>query len=135
VSHDRDFLDRTVTEVLAFEGEAKVQGYMGGYSDYLAAKKKALAPAKKAPEQKAPAANEGRKKSAPAMSGKLRFELEKLPGKIAALEQELVQLKEALADPDAYTKDPEKFDRASRRFATAQHELEAAETRWLELEQ
>ena len=38
VSHDRDFLDRTVTEVLAFEGQAQIDSYIGGYTDYLEAK-------------------------------------------------------------------------------------------------
>ena len=43
VSHDRDFLDRTVTGILAFEGEAKIVAHAGGYSDYLARKKAAEA--------------------------------------------------------------------------------------------
>ncbi|NDB70021.1 MAG: ABC transporter ATP-binding protein, partial [Methylocystaceae bacterium] len=38
VSHDRDFLDQTVTKILAFEGDGNVDGYIGGYSDYLEAK-------------------------------------------------------------------------------------------------
>merc|ERR1712023_538683 len=38
VSHDRDFLDRTVTAVLAFEGDAKIVAHAGGYSDYLTRK-------------------------------------------------------------------------------------------------
>jgi len=37
VSHDREFLDRTVSEILAFEGEGKVAHHIGGYSDYIEA--------------------------------------------------------------------------------------------------
>src|SRR4029077_10589936 len=40
VSHDRDFLDQTVSKILAFEGDGKIEGYIGGYSDYLEAKHK-----------------------------------------------------------------------------------------------
>ena len=36
VSHDRDFLDRTVTSVIAFEGEGRWIEYAGGYSDMVA---------------------------------------------------------------------------------------------------
>ena len=39
VSHDRDFLDQTVTKILAFEGDGKVEQCVGGYSDYLNQKK------------------------------------------------------------------------------------------------
>ena len=134
VSHDRDFLDRTVTEVLAFEGDTVIEGYMGGYSDYHAAKKKIREPAKKIPIAKQPAAPipEAPKLK---MSGKHKHELEKLPIKIAGLEQEIEQLRELLLDVDLYTQNPEKFDTATRRFAIALQELETAETRWLELEE
>ena len=136
VSHDRDFLDRTVTEVLAFEGDTNVQGYMGGYSDYHAARKKALAPAPKKSSAKdkvviAAVIEQPKIK----LSGKQKHELEKLPAKIAALEKEIETLKDMLLDVDLYTKDPDKFDASTQRFANAQHELETAESRWLELEE
>ena len=131
VSHDRDFLDRTVTEVLAFEGNTVVEGYMGGYSDYVAAKKKILPPSpKKSSEKKAVAEIAPEKIK---MSGKQKHELEKLPAKIAILEAEISALKETLLDVDLYTSDPKKFDDATKRFGSAQSELEAAESRWLEL--
>ncbi len=136
VSHDRDFLDRTITEVIAFEGNAVVEGYMGGYSDYHQAKLKQAIEVKKTNKQvpTVPRAAPLPLKPTIRMSGKERHELEKLPGKIAALESELGQLRTLLADADLYMKDPENFDRASRRFGKAQHELETAESRWLELE-
>lgn len=136
VSHDRDFLDRTVTEVLAFEGNAAIECHIGGYSDYQAAKKKLQSPQvrEKKPETAA-RAEEPRNKPKPAMTGKMRHELEKLPARISALEEELAKLKTILDDPDLYIKDPSAFDTASNRFAIAQHELEEAELRWLELEE
>lgn len=136
VSHDRDFLDRTVTEVLAFEGDAAVEGYMGGYSDYVAAKKKQDAPAKVAAiatKKIAPVAEE--KKNKTKLSFKFRHELEKLPARIEALETELAQLREMLSEATLYTGNPDAFDKASRRFAQAERDLSNAEMRWLELEQ
>ncbi len=134
VSHDRDFLDRTVTEVLAFEGNALVEGHMGGYSDYHAAKK-LLLDANKPPKEKSKAVIIQTVAPVVKMNGKQRHELEKLPGKISALEKETQQLREMLMDVDLYTKNPEAFDQATRRFGQAQQDLEAAESRWLELEE
>jgi ABC transport system ATP-binding/permease protein len=137
VSHDRDFLDRTVTEVLAFEGDGVVESHLGGYSDYYAAKQQVIASqkkiimAKKATVEK-PVATV---KRAPTLSGKQRFELEKLPEKIAALEVEITVLRTSLLDPDLYIRDPAAFDCTTARFMTAQSELDAAELRWLELEE
>ncbi|MBY0407472.1 MAG: ATP-binding cassette domain-containing protein, partial [Rickettsiales bacterium] len=141
VSHDRDFLDRTVTEVLAFEGDANIQAHIGGYSDYLAAKKAAEMPAKQAKAERSDALKPAASgdgdvvKIKPKMTFKLVHELEKLPEKIATLEAEIIAMQEALADADLYTRDPKKFDACSQKLATAQHDLEKAELRWLELEE
>jgi ATP-binding cassette subfamily F protein uup len=160
VSHDRDFLDRTVTKVLAFEGHAQVEGYVGGYSDYLETKAKkegrevkakqdpltpALSPSGRGSKEKpSPHRGEGGASAPPEgtpqpssvrMTFKLKHELETLPKKITALEAELEQLRATLADATLYTRDAEAFDKASRRFGTAQKELDALETRWLELEE
>lgn len=134
VSHDRDFLDRTVTEVLAFEGNAVVENYIGGYSDYQRAKKQARVPVEKMAEKKA-TVSPPPEPSKVKLSGKERHELEKLPAKIAALEQELKELMTMLQDATLYTNNPDAFDKATRRFGSAQKELELHETRWLELEE
>ncbi len=133
VSHDRDFLDRTVTEVLAFEGDSLVETHMGGYTDYHNAKKPALKQAAK-PAFKM-AAEPPRAKSPAKMSFKFVHELEKLPAKITALEKEIEELKLLLSDADLYTKSPDRFDSASKRIGRAQVELESSEQRWLELEE
>jgi ATP-binding cassette subfamily F protein uup len=139
VSHDRDFLDRTVTEVLAFEGNAHVEGFLGGYSDYHQAKLQWAAEEKRknAPAAKEMVLVEGSASVKPAakMSFKYKHELEKLPVRIAALEKEIESLKELLAGNDLYMRDPDAFDIASRRYPTAQQELADAESRWLELEE
>ncbi len=132
VSHDRDFLDRTVTEILAFEGNGKVESFIGGYSDYLAMKE--AEQAKSVPKKKV-AAVAVAEKPKPKISNKVKYELEKLPAKIAVLEDEVSELGALLSDPDLYSSDPEKFDAASHRYAKAKEELSKAETRWLELEE
>ena len=136
VSHDRDFLDRTVTEVLAFEGQGVVESHLGGYTDYQAAKKKLSIPQeKKTAAVKKEAPIKTFTVSRPALSGKQRFELEKLPEKIAALEAELTALRTVLLDGELYTRDPSLFDYTTTRFMNAEAELDAAESRWLELEE
>lgn len=134
VSHDRDFLDRTVTEILAFEGDSLVEEHIGGYSDYIATKKARAAVIKKnaAPVHKTSTLE---KKPLGKMTFKLKHELETLPHTIASLEEDMAKLKDMLADPDLYTRSPESFDAATRRYGEAQSQLEAAELRWLELEE
>lgn len=143
VSHDRDFLDRTVSEVMAFEGDTLITRVIGGYSDYLAQKNAATQVNNRKKKSRAEAAPSSvtttieptaqKKNPAAKISYKLHFEYEKLPEKIAALAQEIAALNAALLDADLYTKDPEKFDRTTRRITSAAQQLSDAETRWLEL--
>ncbi len=141
VSHDRDFLDRTVTEVMAFEGNAEIETHIGGYSDYLAAKtaKRAgkslshgdaaaiVAPMAKPIAPKIEVAK-------PALSFGQQHELKKLPEKIALLESEVAALVAQMEDPTLYTQDAERFDKTARSLARKQAELEAALARWELLE-
>lgn len=136
VSHDRDFLDQTVTKILAFEGEGQVEGYIGGYSDYLAARKPkpGTAPVsqkqeKAKPVEVAPAAPVKK------LSYKLQYELDQLPNRMQSLEAEINALEDVLSDNDLYARDPVTFQNSSRRLGQAREELELAETRWLELEE
>ncbi|MCI5049926.1 MAG: ATP-binding cassette domain-containing protein, partial [Rickettsiales bacterium] len=136
VSHDRDFLDQTVTKILAFEGNGVVEGYIGGYSDYLAAKagNEDLGDNAETKSKSAKPKESGTPKARQTLSYKLQYELENLPTQIAKLEEEIVQHQTALADPDLYMKEPERFDKTSRELAQAERMLASAEERWLELE-
>jgi ATP-binding cassette subfamily F protein uup len=138
VSHDRDFLDQTVTKTLAFEGDGVVDGYIGGYTDYIEAKNEKLNTntkeatsnnSNKKKEEKGKGKTSGGNK----LSYKLQFELDNLPTKISNLENEITKLQETLSNADLYTKDPEKFDVSTKRIGKAQDELELLEHRWLEL--
>ena len=146
VSHDRDFLDQSVTKVLAFEGNAEVEGYVGGYSDYeeqsgrKAKRKAAHAEKEQARLERARAesgdGNAPKKTAKPErMTFKLKHELENLPGRIKTLEKEISELEDTLSDADLYNRDPQTFDTASKRLVAAKDEIDAAETRWLELEE
>lgn len=136
VSHDRDFLDQTVSKILAFEGDGQVEGYIGGYSDYLAARKPKPGAEPAPQKQEKPKAVEA---TAPApakkLSYKLQYEFDRLPGQIAALEAEINALEDLLSDVDLYARDPVTFQNSSRRLGQAREELEAAEMRWLELDE
>jgi ATP-binding cassette subfamily F protein uup len=141
VSHDRDFLDRVVTSTLAAEGDGRWTEYAGGYSDMMAQRQSDLpgrpaasgAGAAAAPRLPA-VAKEAGAVSARKMSFKDRHALEKLPGQIAGLQAEAARLRQVLANPDLYAKDPKRFDATSAALAKAEAELAEAEERWLELE-
>jgi ATP-binding cassette subfamily F protein uup len=137
VSHDRDFLDQTVTKILAFEGDGKVDGYIGGYSDYLEASgrsKKEPDPVQAKPKP-APKPETEKKKPEKRLSYKLQYELDHLPEKIAGLEKEIESIVDQLSDSNLYTSNPGAFHGLSKRLVAARDELNASELRWLELEE
>jgi ATP-binding cassette subfamily F protein uup len=136
VSHDRDFLDRVCTSVIMSEGEGRWQEYAGGYTDMLAQRGAGVAAREvtRAPRA-APAAP---KPSAAAPAKKLSFKeqhaLNTLPATMEKLGAEITVLRNWLADPDLYSRDPKGF--AARTAALAEREaaLAAAEEEWLRLE-
>jgi ATP-binding cassette subfamily F protein uup len=137
VSHDRDFLDRVATSVLAAEGNGRWTEYPGGYSDMLAQRGSDL-PASAAPTGPAPGRPRALAAVAPATGKKLSFKdkhaLALLPTRIAELQTEIRRAQSRLADPDFYVRDPAGFRRASEKLAGAEKELAESEEKWLELE-
>ncbi len=134
VSHDRDFLDQTVSKILAFEGDGKVDVVIGGYQDYVNWKKSKEKPDKVLSAPVKVKKQEVTAKPAVPMSYIQTYELAQLPAKIDALEKEIAQIEPRLADPDLYTQDPALFDKLTRALAHAKATLHTAEERWLELE-
>ena len=140
ISHDRDFLDRVVTSVIAPEGNGKWIEYAGGYSDMLAQRgddlKRETVKAQPAAEKK----EAKETKSAPSAASKRRLSfnekhaLETLPKKIEDLHTDIAKLQNVLDDPKLYTRDRKAFDETSAAIAKAHEDLAAAEDRWLELE-
>jgi ATP-binding cassette subfamily F protein uup len=138
VSHDRDFLDRTVSAVVVAEGGGRWNVYAGGYSDMVAQRgqgvtAKAATKAEARPREKPTAAE-----SSPAkrrLSFNEKHALETLPARIAALEANVARFSKTIADPNLYARDRAAFDKTSAMLGEAQAELARAEDEWLRLEE
>ncbi|MGH6748352.1 MAG: ABC-F family ATP-binding cassette domain-containing protein [Methyloceanibacter sp.] len=139
VSHDRDFLDRTVTSVIASEGDGRWIEYAGGYSDMVAQRghgpgelkrEKPVAKSQARPAARAPRASEPRRRLSPTE----RHVLKTSSSRIGALNEEIRRLERLLADPDLYARDRAAFTAAGADLAKTQAELAAAEEDWLRLE-
>ena len=135
VSHDRDFLDRTVTITLGLDGSGKVDVIAGGYEDWerkrrepIVSKSKSTGPAKKTPTAPTPPPPKSDK-----LSYKDQRDYELLPARIEELEAAIIKGEQIISDPDLYTKDPQKFATISKGLENARAEKDAAEERWLEL--
>ena len=136
VSHDRAFIDHVVTSTLVCEADARVQGYVGGYTDWLR-QRRHREPA--APARSRAAAPEHRPvRAAPPSSGKPSYreqrELEQLPGRIAEMEVEQQQLNAAVADPGFYRETAETIHRTLARLETLEQAVLDAYAQWDELD-
>jgi ATP-binding cassette subfamily F protein uup len=138
ISHDRDFLDRTVNAVIAPEGEGRWIEYAGGYTDMIAQRGADLAGrAEKGRAQKTarePQAETAPKPAKKRLSFNQQHALKTLPDRISELEALIARLQERLGDPGLYSRDRKAFADATSALAKAQSELAAAEAQWLELE-
>jgi ATP-binding cassette subfamily F protein uup len=136
VSHDRDFLDRLVTAVIAMEGGGRTLEVAGGYSDYqryrLSRGTEGAKTSAEKPRAKAEAA--AKPKRSAKLSYKDQRELDSLPARIETLSAEAATLEARLADPSLYRKDPAGFAELTRALAAKRDDVAAAEERWLELE-
>ena len=130
VSHDRDFLDRTVTVTLGLDGSGQVDVIVGGYADWVAKRQPRNGPR---PEKKAPAAPPLPKTASTKLSYKDQRDLDMLPQAIEKLEPDIARDEEALADPSLYTRDPKRFAALTKAIEQARADKDAAEERWLEL--
>ena len=147
VSHDREFLDNVVTSTYVLAGDGEVRVSAGGYAEAARLLKKvedAQREAVKAAQSAqaasaAPSAASAAPSAAaePSAARKLSYketrELESLPGRIEALETEIAEIESTLADPSIYAKDNARAVAMTARLPQAREELDAAETRWLEL--
>ena len=155
VSHDRDFLDNVVTNILAFEGDGEIISHLGGYSDYIEYKNEHL---KKAEMAKISIRNEAAAKaralaaqdsaaldfakefSAPIVKprshntshSKIKFELERIPQKIEVLENKILELNDELINTE--DRNPASLAHISIEIANAQQKIDELEKRWEELE-
>ena len=136
VSHDRDFLDQTVTRILAFQGDGKVIDCIGGYSDYLKLKKNSFKNKNliKHDLNKVKKDNLSKTSNNNKLTYKLEHELSIIPSEIEKLETIISQMNNILSDADLYTKNIDKFLESSKTLEMSKKKLDELETRWLELD-
>jgi ATP-binding cassette subfamily F protein uup len=133
VSHDRDFLDRTVTITLGLDGSGTVDVVAGGYEDWERRRKAA------APTKRGSIARNATTALPPVPGAKVKLtykdqrDYDLLPKRIEALDAAIARDQVLLEDPDLYTRDPALFDRLMEAIGQAQEDKNAAEERWLEL--
>ena len=133
VSHDRDFLDRTVTVTLGLDGSGKVDIVAGGYADWEKRRKEEARPTTSAraerPRETPP--------PPPLRKGKLTFKDQRdydlLPQRIEELDAAIMRDEAALHDPALYSADPTKFAALTKAIDKARAEKDAGEERWLAL--
>jgi ATP-binding cassette subfamily F protein uup len=129
VSHDRDFLDRTVTVTLGLDGSGKVDIVAGGYADWEAKRVKPNAAKAKAASAAPPPPPTARKK----LSYKDQRDYDLLPGRIAAIEAEMAAIESDLSDGSLFTRDNTRFNALTKKLDTLRDEKTVAEDRWLTL--
>jgi ATP-binding cassette subfamily F protein uup len=136
VSHDRDFLDRVAVTTIAMEGDGKATVYAGGWSDYIAQRNQddfgeSVVKSKRS-------ASKGKEKEEAPKSG-LSFtekhRLETIPAEMEQLEAEIGKLQELMSDPELFTANPVKFQKATDALIERQSKLDVAEEEWMLLEE
>ena len=136
VSHDRDFLDRVAATTIAMEGDGRATVYAGGWSDYISQRGVKDTPATvEKPKTDAPKQAKSKATAKTGLSFTEKHRLDALPDEIARLEAEIGKLTELLGDPELFTVNPVKFQKATDALVERQNKLDAAETEWLELEE
>jgi ATP-binding cassette subfamily F protein uup len=127
VSHDREFIDNTVTSTLVFEGPGIVNEYVGGYRDWLRQAQ---------PPERTPAKTATAGKSTPASGARNpnQRELGALPGKIEKLEARIEALHLRFADTDYYRQEASLIRDEQQQLQTLESELADLYQRWEELE-
>ncbi|WP_118855026.1 ABC transporter ATP-binding protein [Haemophilus haemolyticus] len=146
VSHDRQFIDNTATECYLFEGEGRLNKYVGGFFDakqqqanFWASKAaEEQAKAKKSEPLKEESAVKNDRTSKPKsvkLSYKEQRELEQLPQLLEELETKITVLQTEIADPAFFQQAHDITDAKLKALADTESELETAFLRWEELEE
>ncbi|APO86476.1 ABC-F family ATP-binding cassette domain-containing protein [Marivivens sp. JLT3646] len=131
VSHDRDFLDRVATTTIAMEGNGNATVYAGGWTDYLNQRGTVVEETTKpveTPKTTEKPKSDTRKNG---LSFTEKHRLEELPAVIDKITAEIAKLEELMADPELFTKQPVKFQKATEALVQRQDALAAAEEEWM----
>jgi ATP-binding cassette subfamily F protein uup len=136
VSHDRDFLDRTVTRTIAYEDDSKWQIYPGGYTDMVNQRGFGVVSTDKKLKYKphkvknSPVITKSKNK----LTYKDKFRLEQLPQEIQKFQNRISEIELKLTNADFFHKDPDGFNEAIRKLDQYKIKLEKSEEEWLKLE-
>jgi ATP-binding cassette subfamily F protein uup len=133
VSHDRDFLDRTVTITLGLDGSGTVDIVAGGYEDWVAKRKERTVNVRKAEKPAAAPPASSPRSASTKLSYKDQRDYELLPKRIEELDAAIARGEQILSDPNLYASDPQRFANITKGLENARAEKDAAEERWLEL--
>ncbi len=134
VSHDRDFIDRVATSTIAMEGDGQAVVYAGGWSDYQAQRRAdgtedvAVKPRRYKAEKPLQSTRSG-------LSFTEKHRLQELPVLIEKYEAEITKLTVLMSDPELFTRDPAKFQKATDALISRQAAIDQAEAEWLALEE
>src|SRR5262249_55081382 len=138
VSHDRWFLDKIATGILAFEGEGRVGFYEGSCSDYLARARPTNVGADAAPAPPKPSAPERPERPRPPAPRRLTFnerkELEGIETTIGEAEGAVGSLEATLQDPELYARRPAEVPALVAALEAARRRVDALYARWQELD-
>jgi ABC transport system ATP-binding/permease protein len=135
VSHDRTFINNVVTSTLVFEGPGRIQGYAGGYDDWLFQRPTGIAPKpEKTQADKPPKAVRPQEASRKKLGYMQNRELASLPGRIETLEVRQQELFKIMSAPDFYRQDGESISAVKEELTQLEQDLEGAFARWQELE-
>jgi len=127
VSHDREFIDNTVTSTLVFEGSGLVREYVGGYQDWLRQRPRS-------DQQTAAAEKSVKSKPAGGKRSPQQKELHALPGKIEKLEATIEALQLKLTAPDYYQQEAAVIRSEQQQLQAYESDLQALYRRWEQLE-
>ncbi|HEY4182915.1 MAG TPA: ABC-F family ATP-binding cassette domain-containing protein [Kofleriaceae bacterium] len=134
VSHDRWFLDRVATAILAFEGDGQVTLYEGSYSFYAERRKKKASPSKKETKPPPMTATKTTGVGARKMTFKERAELAGMEDAISAAEKKVNDLETTLSDPAVFKDRPTEVQTLVAELDAARTAIEGLFVRWGELE-
>ncbi|MEP4198206.1 MAG: ATP-binding cassette domain-containing protein [Aliishimia sp.] len=133
VSHDRDFLDRVAATTIALEGDGRAVVYAGGWTDYRSQRGRDFSEGSEVKSK----ASSGKGKTTKSKSNGLSFtekhRMDTLPKEIERFEAEIAKLEELMSDPDLFTREPVKFQKATDALTERHIKLSDAEEEWLEL--
>jgi ATP-binding cassette subfamily F protein uup len=141
VSHDRAFIDHVVTSTLVFEGQGRVEEYVGGYTDWLRQRRHVASPQAASPPSKSSRVAPGSEPASRPAAGRRKRsyreqqELARLPALIEAMEREQADLTAAIGSPDFYKKPADVIHQGLARLETLQQALLDAYARWDELDE